>query len=189
MAIALPQRLGAVVFFPDRSRRPIYMYGRVAPDVLQVLATRDAFIYTLEACAQLLPLVACAKWLSGPIFAFCDNPAAQHALLKGYTNHSGVGVVTSCYWAIAAIRKLNPWFERVSSASNISDGVSRHEFELATKLDWCQVSVDFTQVFKLLVDHIQNPYKSTMQVAGWMIRSIDLVLPAYSRSRVRKTGQ
>ena len=55
--------------------------------------------------------------------------------------------------------KINaiPWLERVSSADNISDAVSRWDFELVRKAGWHQVDLDFTPLWTALMRVASEP--------------------------------
>ena len=157
---------GAVVFFSDRSIRPVVLYGRVPPLITKDFAGKGECIYILEALGQLLPIIALGPWLEGPVISFIDNVAAQFALVKGYSRHVGGNVVSSCYWGAAARYKINPWFERVASASNIADAISRFDLSEAARQGWYVAQLDFSVVFEALLAHLRNPAKSPLKMAA-----------------------
>ena len=58
------------------------------------------------------------------------------------------------YWAGVALNNADPWFVRVPSKSNISDGISRFDEELAVRLQWQKVEIDVTPLFQILVQYV-----------------------------------
>ena len=77
--------------------------------------------------------------LRSPYLSFIDNTAAQFALSKGYLLDDAVNTLSSIFLASAAEWGSAPWFERVSSQANISDGVSWSDFREAGQLGARQV--------------------------------------------------
>ena len=47
-----------------------------------------------------------------------------------------------------------PWFERVSSKDNPSDGISRGDAALAVELGWRYLPLDCSRVYALLVEAV-----------------------------------
>ena len=147
---------GFVPFPADRASPPLYASGSVPPAVLQRFATRQAFIFILEALAQCLPLWALGPALAGPYWSFVDNTAAQHALTRGYSGNAAANAVISAFWVAASVYAASPWFERVPSKANISDAVSRRDFTFAEDQGWRRLDFDFTQVYMLLADFVDS---------------------------------
>ena len=44
----------------------------------------------------------------------------------------------------------SPWIERVSSKANLSDGVSRDDWALATENGWHRIHIDCSAVFEII---------------------------------------
>jgi hypothetical protein len=116
-----------------------WLAGAVPPDIVAEAGHNAAYIYFLEAWAQVAALAAFQDQISAfPIF-FCDNEAAKHALIKGYSKAPWVNASISAFWHLAARRQLHPWIERVSSKANLADPVSRHQppdFLSGIKIVW-----------------------------------------------------
>ena len=87
--------------------------------VLKMFASRGAFIFVLEAMAQILALFAFRRELSDAYMSFVDNTAAQCALRKGYSSDETMNILASVFWATEAENGSTPWFERVSSTRKI----------------------------------------------------------------------
>ena len=102
-----------------------YDFGEEPPWFLDVFAERKAFIYALEILAQVLALAAFAAKLPPLWTAYIDNIAGQCALTKGYGNHGAVNGMVAAVWGLAATQAWAPHFQRVPSADNISDALSR----------------------------------------------------------------
>ena len=136
----------------------MFAHGSVPPAVLQLFATRRAFIFIfiLEALAQCLPLWALGPALAGPYWSFVDNTAAQHALTRGYSGNAAANAVVSAFWVAASVYAASPWFERVPSKANISDAVSRRDFAYSEDQKWRNLNFDFTRVYTLHADFIDS---------------------------------
>ncbi len=140
------------VFFPRRPNWPeaVTMRGEVPPKVLQQYCTRQAFIYFLEAWAQVLPSIAFNDWLDDAYIAFVDNDAAKHALIKGYGTDEQINCLLGMYWAFQAEHRKSPWLERVTSEANLSDEISRDDFSLHRERDWLHIEVDLAETYEIL---------------------------------------
>ena len=87
-------------------------------------ATTD--IFEIEAIGPLIALLEWPQLLANrPWIHFIDNVGAQQALIRGSSNSLNGDVITGETWTY--VRKLGCWLwvERVASASNPIDGVSR----------------------------------------------------------------
>ena len=126
------------------------------PDVLGRFARTKAYIFVLEALAQLVPLLMLHPLLVGPFWAFIDNEAAKHALTKGYSGNAAANTFVSAYWVAAATTAAAPWLERVSSKANLSDQVSRGDFAQAERLRWRQVRFDLTRFWQELAHLVDS---------------------------------
>ncbi len=80
--------------------------------------------------AEVLPqLVARIVWASRlrnrRCISFIDNDAARHALIRGDSSHAVSAVMVQETWSMDTEGGTTTWYERVPSASNISDEPSR----------------------------------------------------------------
>jgi len=80
-----------------------------------------------------------------------DNEASKYALIRGYGKDANINSVIGMYWLLQATQGWSPWMERVSSSANISDGVSRDDFQMADRMGWHRIDVDLTKVYEILV--------------------------------------
>ena len=101
---------------------------------LSKVATTKAFIFWLEALAQILSLAAVAGFLSGDVVCFVDNSASEHALRKGYSKDARLTNLLGWFWAWVASKELNVFFVRVSSKANLSDAASRGDWEPSDRI-------------------------------------------------------
>ena len=152
----------------------MFAHGSVPPAVLQLFATRRAFIFIfiLEALAQCLPLWALGPALAGPYWSFVDNTAAQHALTRGYSGNAAANAVVSAFWVAAAGYTACPWFERVPSKANISDAVSRRDFAYAVDQKWRHLDFDFTRVYTLFADFVDSGSFDTEPLVQDIVRDL-----------------
>ena len=131
--------VGVVIFgnFPDRSQpRPVYLE---IPAELRELwslqksrsktgATTD--IFEIEAIGPLIALLEWPQLLANrPWIHFIDNAGAQQALIRGSSNSLNGDIIAGETWNY--VRRIGCWLwvERVASASNPIDGVSRKEWK------------------------------------------------------------
>ena len=85
--------------------------------------------------AQVIALTALSPVLPPTWLAFLDNVAGQFALIKGYDKDPAVKGILAAFWTLAARHDWQPHFERVTSAANIADAVSRADLS-RTRYGW-----------------------------------------------------
>ena len=127
-----------------------YDFGEAPPWFLDVFAERKAFIYALEILAQVLALAAFAAKLPPLWTAYIDNVAGQCALTKGYGNHGAVNGMVAAVWGLAATQAWAPHFQRVPSADNISDALSRGDESEACRRGWTRVHTRQDEILAIL---------------------------------------
>ena len=125
-----------IVCDPNSSTEPFHARGTFPPSFVAKFGGAMAFIYMMEVMAQVIALVLCHRDVSEYFVAFCDNAASTSALARGYGSDAAVSALTAIYSAVAVIAKKTPHLERVSSAANISDGVSRNDLAIAKRHGW-----------------------------------------------------
>ena len=94
--------------------------------------------------------------MRSPCLSIFDDKAAQFALSKGYSSNDAVNKLSSTFWDSAAECRSPPWFGRVSSKANISDGVSRGDLREAWLLGARQMEFDFHKVWSELISAVLN---------------------------------
>ncbi len=163
-----------VVFFPRRTgwRQAVTLRGTVPCTVLQKFCQRQAFIYFLEAWAQILPSIALAEWLDGTYMAFVDNEAAKRALIKGYGNDIRINAMLGMYWAFHADHQRSPWLERVSSAANLSDAISRDDFSLNLANGWLHLRLDLADTYAILIQAANDMQFAVQQASALIADSL-----------------
>ena len=68
--------------------------------------------------------------------------------------------------AAAVSQRACPWFERVASAANISDEVSRMDFRRAEEDGWTHCAFDFEGIWSLLDEALGVPQGDLPRVAA-----------------------
>ena len=75
------------------------------------------------------------------------------------------------FWSFSGLRLQTSWFERVSSAANILDSVSRGDLSFAYSFGAQQVSVNIDTVWTLLSQAARDNEFATAEV-GSQIRTL-----------------
>ena len=114
--------VGFVVCLNDLT---FYAHGMIPYWFVRHFTSRRSFIYMLEILAQILPIVALEPQLHRRCLMFVDNEPAKHALMKGYGKDDGINRLLQAAWVVLEKACIEPEWQRVSSAANVSDGVSR----------------------------------------------------------------
>ena len=71
---------------------------------------------------------------------------AATCILWGYAANA----ITSLLCGYAAKVGSCPWFERVASAAQVADTVSRGDLELANSQNWQEVQLDLTEIWQIV---------------------------------------
>ena len=124
--------------------------------MLRAFCSRRAFIYFLEAWAQIVTVFVFADLLHGPYTAFIDNEAAKHALIKGYGKDHALNSLIGTFWCTQTCLSADPWFVRVSSEANLSDAVSRGDFSQARELQWVHIELDYMPAYQVTLRIAQD---------------------------------
>ena len=123
-------RLGWVVFFPDRHRKPEGVTVKVSDATLHSMNVRATQVFPCEALAVTHALLTYERELAGAdILSFVDNEAACAAFIKGSSSSTDVDHLVSVAHLVACRANIRVWYEWVDSDSNISDGLSRQGLE------------------------------------------------------------
>ena len=128
-----------------------YSHGVIPHQVIRAFGSRRAFIYMLEAVTPLICLVLLREVLPSYVLAFVDNQASLQALRKGYGRDVSINGLLCLFWALVTRMNTQLVFEWVPSHLNISDPISRRDFQMATELSWCQVPATLDEFFKILI--------------------------------------
>ena len=79
----------------------------------------------LEIVAQIIPLLAMRDVIDKFIIMFVDSEPARHALTKGFGKDDSINCLLLHSWRTIEELSLRPAWQRVTSAANVSDAVSR----------------------------------------------------------------
>ena len=140
-------------------------------DILRAFAVSGQFIFILEALAQCLPLWVFWPVLRGPYWSLVVNNSAGGSLIKGYSSNAEANVLISLFWATAVAKAAEPWFERVPSAANVSDAISRKDFSKAKEMGWTPCEVGLDCLWQLLREAKKIPLKELPAMAAKLCTS------------------
>ena len=94
-------------------------------------------INKIEAIVPAICLCTWSHLIRGSLWLhFIDNDGALACLVSGCSKNSSLSAVVDYTWAQILVLGCWPWFERVPSACNIVDGLSRKNFSTALANDW-----------------------------------------------------
>ncbi|CAE7200466.1 unnamed protein product [Symbiodinium microadriaticum] len=128
--------------------RTVYAHGTVPYWFVREFTSRRAYIYMLEVVAQVLPLIALQHDLDKQIIMFVDNEPARHALSKGFGKDDSINCLLQHTWRHIEMLSLRPAWQRVTSAANVSDDVSRGDLRHAQAAGWTRLEHDWDAVFE-----------------------------------------
>ena len=97
--------------------------------------------------------------MSGPFLAFNDNTASEHALTRGLSSDPGTNAVISHYWGAASHFRSDVWFNRVTSAANVGDAVSREDFQFARESGWRRYTPSWELLWPALTSIATPPFE------------------------------
>ena len=155
-------RNGWGIVLVRRGHANICARGSLPRGVMAKMKSKKTFIFFLETLAQCLGAWLFEKELGDTYWAFIDNEGARYSLLKGYSRDQDANAIISLFWGHAAMCKTAPWFERVPSAAQLADGVSRDDWELPFAQGWLRIEPNFDGIWDILFDmigsgHIAGP--------------------------------
>jgi hypothetical protein len=131
-------------------QKAIAFRGTVPVETVLAFGSRRAYLYFLEAFAQVISSIIFSDLLGQEHMTFCDNEAAKHALIRGYGTDTNINNMIAMFWTHAAQSQSQPWIDRVCSSANLSDGVSRDEWDLCEQMGWARLDLNFDQVYVIL---------------------------------------
>ena len=131
--------------------QPIAFRGEVPRLVLARVASSKAFIFWLEALAQILSIIVVAHMVEADILCFVDNTAAELALRKGSSKDLLLSALIGQFWIWVAERGLCLHFRRVASSENLSDGISRGDLADVQDIKGRVVEVPFIKIWQTLL--------------------------------------
>ena len=134
-----------------RNGTTCYMAGTVPEAVTKAFSPTLAYIYFLETLAQIIPLTVLHDLLTDEYLSFVDNEASKHALIKGYSGCTPVNNLIAATWRLCSCCNKEPWFDRVSSADNPSDAVSRFDFTESERNGHVRLSVDMSDFYEIIL--------------------------------------
>ena len=160
---------GALVVIPGRP--PVGFRGEVPLEVLADLASSRAYIFWLEALAQVLSLATVCDLFDAHVCCWVDNTAAEHALNKGYSKDLRLSAIIGAFWVWTASRSLSVSFHRVPSLENISDGISRGDLQELRAVAGIFHEVSFQEVWPIL-RQFEADYKNYEEEFAQLVASL-----------------
>jgi hypothetical protein len=128
-----------------------YDFGMVPASVIRHFCSRRAYIFFLEILAQLIPLMTLAVRLPRFWIGFIDNSAGEGALRRGWGRDEPINNLIALYTSVSAHLGWHSHYERVSSADNISDKISRQDESMAVAMGWQRAHVPLTAFLEVIL--------------------------------------
>ncbi|CAE7213569.1 unnamed protein product [Symbiodinium natans] len=153
-------------------RRRFAFRTEVPTHVLAKAASTKAFIFWLEAVAQLLALAALYEDNPDFVVCFVDNTAAEHALNKGHTKDPAFAWLIGAFWVWAAEAGCLPMFHRVTSAANLADGISRGDLSLMESCQFALCEYKLDDVWQILLRLQSQPENLEQWQFAEVVRSL-----------------
>ena len=126
--------VGAVLIDPHDTN-PSHTFWKVPEEMISKWLPKQSYMGQLELLAAPVALATWSNKLQGKrLIHFVDNDSASACLVKGYSPLVDSCALVGEYWLLACNFSIDPYIERVESKSNLSDGASRLDFDLLTKL-------------------------------------------------------
>ena len=163
------------VIFPPGGKRPVYVHGTIPASFLAKFADKGQYIFWRETFAQCAALWVFPHLLHGPVMAFDDNTASEHALTRGYSSDPSTNAIVSHFWGAATAAGASVWLERVSSAANIADAISRGDFTHAIAEGWHRATVDFSNLWPVLLEITRPPYDFSPLALSKIMAAVKIV--------------
>ena len=113
-----------------------FSHGSLSPQFTKLFCTRKAYIYMMEVIAVLFAVMSLRQVLPQLVTFYIDNQSGKFALTKGYGKNPEVNLIITCFWLVMEAHHFHPHFQYVKSGLNISDPVSRGDFEHPLKEGW-----------------------------------------------------
>ena len=143
-----PATVGGVLICPGGSVMQCFGESLHGTLVDELLSQSQHPIYELEVLPLLLALQTWGPLISGsPVVFFLDNDAARAAYVKGVGATLFAESVAQKFVCLESKLKILPWFGRVPSHSNISDGPSRLDFSNPLLQQCTRVRIPFPAHF------------------------------------------
>ena len=92
------------------------------------LQDKTTDINEVEAASAPIALCTWPGLTDGMWLHFTDNTSAEHTLVKGSSRINGLNRIANFTWTTCARRHLLLWTDRVATADNPADGLSRGDF-------------------------------------------------------------
>ena len=148
-------------FVVKTGERVWYAAGSVPYWFLRHFCSRRAYIFVLEAIAQILPVLALQQWLPKQLLLFMDNEPSRRALVRGYGRDDSVNKLMQVAWRFFEEEEFRPEWQRVTSSANISDKVSRFDFADAENMGWTWLQHDWeAELLRLLNAVKEGPLRA-----------------------------
>ena len=123
---ACDPRICAGVLCCPRAHRVRVFAVRVPAGFLRKLVARQKQICVLELLWAVLAAILWGSLLRGAhVMLFEDNESARGGLRKGMSRHVDINALLASFWGLAALGKVGYWTDRVASADNPADCLTK----------------------------------------------------------------
>ena len=129
-------RVGAVIFSRQREI-PLATSIAVPQEVIDTWIPRETQIAMVETIAVNVALETFEEMIVGKrVVVMIDSESVLGAIVKGYSDREDICGLVSVVWE--QIRRMNvvPFFERIPTDGNLSDGPSRLNWGIAGRCGW-----------------------------------------------------
>ena len=97
------------------------------------------------------------------MLAFNEHSASEHALVRGDSSDLKTTAMVSHDWGAATAARASIWQERVPSAANLADAISREDFVYAISVGWVRYFPDFSKLWPVLLEVTRPPFDFSPQ--------------------------
>ena len=127
--------VGAVLIDQRVSPKLYHFSLEIPPETVSHWLSKRTYMGQLEIYAGPIALYTWASLLSDThLIHFVDNDSALACLVRGYSPKSDSCALVGLYWLTAAKHRVASYIDRVESKSNLSDGPSRFDTDLLSRL-------------------------------------------------------
>ena len=142
-----------------------WFYFQIPTDILGAFRQRKQYITLLEAMLVLAALTVWRSYLAGKAyFYFGDNDGSKYPYSKGYSKDADLNFLVGLYWLHATADNHRPWFARVCSDDNPTDGISRRDESTAQRLRWKELHPDLSRLWSIMSKGLSSSKVPTLDL-------------------------
>ena len=145
--------IGAVLFNP--TGQPVKFFShRLTPSVVKCLnpSSRKTAIYECEFFSLFASFLLWGDAVNGAVVIYTDNNGVRDTLIACSTRNPVAKQILVATMALETLKQITPWYARVPTDSNLSDGPSRLSCEKVESLGAQRCEVDGEDLWVRLTD-------------------------------------